>query len=231
MIFRKEINDFAPSQRASMLLLIALLSCLAASSAFTQKLPSQDPGHQENARIAGLKYSVPKRFDLKRAGDASIAIMKHQEYQLTLFVTVPAQPITNDYLIKLSNTLAPQVFSAEENFAWKVIPNASGSKVSKYQKGAGNTKGFNGKKFIQTDYIIIKVHGQYVLAGYVTALGGDRDGKFLFDLDGVAGSSMPGWYAQAHIIASLTGERYAAINPGTLLTADPRTGAPIKSRQ
>jgi hypothetical protein len=37
----------------------------------------------------------------------------------------------------------------------------------------------------------------------------------LFELKGVGGMSMPGWYAQAHILASVTGEKYEDINPGT----------------
>jgi hypothetical protein len=49
----------------------------------------------------------------------------------------------------------------------------------------------------------------------------NADAKWLFDLDGSAGMSMPGWYAQAHIIASVTGEKYERINPGTELIAVP----------
>ena len=35
---------------------------------------------------------------------------------------------------------------------------------------------------------------------------------------------MPGWYAQAHIIASVTGEKYEQINPGTVISG------PIKKK-
>jgi hypothetical protein len=33
--------------------------------------------------------------------------------------------------------------------------------------------------------------------------------------------SMPGWYAQAHVIASITGEKYERINPGTEIIGTP----------
>lgn len=79
-------------------------------------------------------------------------------------------------------------------------------------------------KFVQTDYLTLKVKGRDVVVGYITQLGPDRNAKFLFNLKGVAGGSMPGWYAQAHLIASLTGEKYEEINPGTVING------PIKKK-
>ena len=69
--------------------------------------------------------------------------------------------------------------------------------------------------------VTVKVKWLEVLVGYIIKLGQDRDAKFLFNLKGVGGLSMPGWYAQAHIIASVTGEKYEEINPGTVITETP----------
>ena len=54
-----------------------------AYSAWAQ-LPSQDPGHKEYAEVAGVKFSVPKRFDLQKPSDQNIAFMLRAEYGLGL---------------------------------------------------------------------------------------------------------------------------------------------------
>lgn len=36
-------------------------------------------------------------------------------------------------------------------------------KVSDFQIGRGNTKGFNGRKFVQTDYMLIDVKGRRMM--------------------------------------------------------------------
>jgi hypothetical protein len=185
------------------------------------QLPSQDPGHKEDAEVAGVKFSVPNKFNLEKSSDSRVAFMRHEKYDLALFVAVPEKQTDDDYLIKLSDTLVSLQFPDEKNFKWKVLPFVSESKVSKYQTATGNTKGFNQKRFFQTDYKVLKVKDREIIVGYVTKLGQDKDAKFLFDLKGPGGLSMPGWYAQAHIIASVTGEKYEEINPGAFIQGTP----------
>jgi hypothetical protein len=195
-----------------------MLCCVAASA----QLPSQDPGHKEDAEVAGVKFSVPNSFNLEKSSDSRVAFMRHKEYDLALFVTVPGQQIDHKYLTSLSNTLVSLLFPKEKDFRWKLLPRESVRKVSKFQTAGGNSKGFNGKKFFQTDYIIVKVKDQEVLVGYITQLGQfSNNAKYLFDLEGVGGGSMPGWYAQAHILASITSEKYEDINPGTVIRVTP----------
>jgi len=191
-----------------------------AYSAWAQ-LPSQDPGHKSFAEVAGLKFSVPKRFVLRTPTTENIAFMLRAEYRLGLFVAVPEGAINDKYLTELSNMLASKLLPKERAFQWKLISEDSSTKVSDFQIGRGNTKGFNGKKLVQSSYILVEVRGRKVLVGYINTHGDDTDSKWLFDLDGSAGMSMPGWYAQAHIIASVTGEKYERINPGTELIAVP----------
>src|SRR6202022_3893954 len=66
---------------------------------------------------------------------------------------------------------------------------------------------FNSKKLVQIDYILLNVKGRAVIVGYLNNLGRDADAKYLFDLKGPAGMSIPGWDAQAHIISSETGKK------------------------
>jgi hypothetical protein len=201
---------------------VGLLSVFlfVAYSAWGQ-LPSQDPGHKEYSEVAGVKFSVPKRFVVQKPSTQNVAFMLRAEYGLGLFVAVPDGPVNDRYLTDLSNVLASKLLPKEPGFQWKLFSETSSTKVSDFQIGRGNTKGLNGKKLVQTTYILVEVKGRRVLVGYITTHGHDTDAKWLFDLDGSAGMSMPGWYAQAHIIASVTGEKYERINPGTELIAVP----------
>jgi hypothetical protein len=125
-------------------------------------------------------------------------------------------------LTSLSNTLVSQLFPKEKDFRWKLLSSAPDSKVSKFQTASGSTKGFNGEKFFQIHYITVRVKDYEILVGYITQLGQfANNAKYLFDLNGVAGMSMPGWYAQAHILASVTGEKYEEINPGAEIIGTP----------
>ena len=199
--------------------LVFVLLCGASLSA---QLPSQDPGHKQDTEVAGVKFSVPKSFNLEESSDSRVAFMRHIKYDLALFVAVPEGPVDDKYLTDLSNVLVSQLFPKEKEFVWKLLAGAPDTKVSKFQSASGNTKGFNSKKLFQTDFIAVKVGDREILVGYITQLGQyNNDARYLFERQGVAGMSMPGWYAQAHILASITGEKYADINPGTYIQAMP----------
>src|SRR5215813_1145753 len=182
--------------------LFALL--LIVASSVSAQLPSQDPGHKEYAEVAGVKFSVPKRFDLQKSSDHNIAFMLRAEYGLGLFVAVPDGKFDDAYLTNLSNIVAAKLFPQDSGFNWKTLPHPLSEKVSDFEVATGNTKGFIPKKLVQTDYIVLNVNERNVIVGYVNRLGGDSDAKYLFDLKGPAGMSMPDWYAQAHVIASIT---------------------------
>lgn len=202
--------------------LVSFVCVVMSFGSATAQLPSQDPGHKEDAEVAGVKFSVPNGFNLEKSSDSRVAFMRHKQYDLALFVAVPEAQVDDKYLTSLSNTLVLQLFPKEKDFQWKMLPSESESNVSRFQTADGNTKGFNGKKFFQTDYITVKVKDREILVGYITQLGQyGNNAKYLFDLTGVGGMSMPGWYAQAHILASVTGEKYEDINPGTVIRTTP----------
>ena len=202
--------------------LVSLVFVVLSLGSASAQLPSQDPGHKEDAEVAGVKFSVPNSFNLERLTNSRVAFMRHKQYDLALFVAVPQNQVDDAYFTNLSNTLVAQLFPKEKTFRWKLLPSTSDRKISKFQTVSGNTKGFNERKFFQTDYIAVKVKDREILVGYITQLGQyDNSAKYLFDLKGAGGMSMPGWYAQAHILASVTGEKYEEINPGTYIRATP----------
>lgn len=196
-----------------------LVLCLSSSAA---QLPSQDPGHKEDAQFAGVNFSVPNGFNLEKSAEPRIAFMRHKKYDLALFVAVPEGAADDNYLTSLSNSLVSHLSPNDKEFRWKMLLDGPDSKVSKFQTASGSTKGFNGKKFFQIHYITVNVKDHQFLVGYITQLGQHGNNqRFLFESEGEGGMSMPGWYAQAHILASITGEKYAEINPGTVIRADP----------
>ena len=194
--------------------MVPIVVCCVFTSVFAQ-LPSQDPGSKQKTEIAGVKFSVPKGFNLEAGSDSRVAFMRHNKYSLALFVAVP-NSVDDKYLTALSTTLVSQLFPEEKDFKWKLSPGEPDKKVSRFQVADGSTKGFNNKRLFQTHYITVNVNGREILVGYITELGEfSNNAKYLFGLDGPGGMSMPGWYAQAHILASITGEKYEQINPGT----------------
>ena len=203
-------------------LLLGFVLVVSVFRAASAQLPSQDPGHREDSAVAGVRFSVPNSFILRRTSDLRVAFMRHKKYELGLFVAVPEKQVDDAYLTSLSNKLVSQLFPKGKGFRWKVLPTTSDSKVSKYETASGSIKGFNNEKLFQIHYITVRVNDHDILVGYVTQLGQyATNARYLFDLDGIAGMSMPGWYGQAHVLASVTGEKYEEINPGTEIRVTP----------
>lgn len=206
-------------KHARVLLMVSFV--LMSVSSVCAQLPSQDPGSKQKTAIDGVKFSVPRNFNLEASSDPRVAFMRHEKYDLALFVALPNKTDDN-YLTALSNTLVSQLFPTEKEFRWKLSPLDEDGKVSRFQTVSGSTKGFNNKRAFQTHFIAIKVDGREILVGYIIQIGQwNNDAKALFEREEESGMSMPGWYAQAHTIASITGEKYKEINPGTVIKGSP----------
>ena len=207
--------------RQVLIVLCFVIFGVASSSAQTP-LPSQDPGHKYNAQIADVKFSVPKGFNLEQSSDPRVAFMRDKKYDLAMFVAVPETQVDEKYLTALSNTLVSQMSPKEKDFHWKLKTETVEEKVSKFQSSSGSTKGFNNNRFFQTHYITVVLNNREILVGYVTKGGQDsNEARYLFEREEASVMSMPGWYAQAHILASVTGEKYERLNPGTVIRAVP----------
>jgi hypothetical protein len=181
-----------------------------------------DPGHKAFSEIAGVKFSIPNNFDLHQpAPAADVAYMYDSRLGIGLYVAVPEKPVNGEYLLSLSKTLAAHVFPKAKDFEWKaVVYYGQGNSVSKFQTASGVSKGLNGKTYIQVDYLAVSAGNREVLIGYVTQSLNypGSSSRSLFDAEGAGGMSMSAWYAQAHVIASVTGEKYKELSPGTSVT-------------
>jgi hypothetical protein len=182
----------------------------------------QDPGHKEYLSINGLRFSLPNDFDTRRLkATDQIIYVPHEEYDLGLFVAVPDKAVNAEYIRELSALVASYLFPKEKpGYSWKRLEDYW--KVSKFEFGGGMMQGFNGRRRVLVQYRQIRVSGREAIAGYTFGLGRGSEAKRLFEKN-LGGDSMPGWYAQAHVIASITGEKYKEINPGTSFISAPPT--------
>ena len=184
------------------IVLLTLSMLLTISSSSAQQMPERKPV----AEIAGVKFTVPQSFKLEQSSDTRVAFMRHATQQIALFVALPEHQVDDKYLIDLSNNLVSRLFPQQNDFAWKVQQRISDRRVSRYQTNGGTTKGLNAKRFVQTDYVIVKAHGNEVVVGSIATFGEEREAKFLFDLEGREYSFF-GWQALFQLIASVTGEK------------------------
>jgi len=208
--------DAACSLTTSLAFLLILLFSFS-NEAQTMKT---DPGHKQNVMLGDVRFSCPNGYNVQQEHTSNgIGFMRHGEYDLGLFVTVLGKSVNADYIKELSMAVSSYLFpNGKTKYSWKRIDGYH--KVSKYEINGGGVQGFNGQRRVCVQYRQLKVQGTEIIVGYVFELGGGELARLLFERN-LAGDSMPGWYAQAHIIASITGEKYEEINPYGGFTAAP----------
>lgn len=180
---------------------------------------NQDPGHKEYLSINGLRFSSPNSFDTGRLKSTEqVMYVPHEEYDLGLFVAVPVKPVDADCVRELSTLVASYLFPKNRaEYSWKKLEGYR--KVSKFEVSGALMQGFNGRQRVLVQYRQIRVNGREAIVGYTFGLGRGTEAKQLFEQN-LGGDSMSGRDAQAHVIASITGEKYKEINPGTFSTIE-----------
>ena len=183
--------------------IVVAIFMLALNGSSAQQMFSQEA--ERDAEIAGVKFAVPKDFKLESVA-AGVAFLRHETSKLALFVAVPQQQVSEQYLSDLSDTLVKQLLPQQNGFAWKVLPRNSDRKVSVNQTGEGTVKGLNAKTYVQADYVVLTSNGRVLIVGSIAPFGDERTARFLFDHEGRE-YSFAGWRALFQLIASITGER------------------------
>jgi len=181
---------------------------------------NQDPGHKSYLFVGGVKFSCPRDFACERSRSDGVAVyIRHQQYNLELVLGIDAKEVP-ELTENLARTATSHLFPKQHDFSWKQLPQdaelASGKRASKFETGRAGLQGYNGLQRVVFQCRTIKVKDKEVIVGYLLGVGRGPQARELFDQN-LGGDSMPGWYAQAHIIASLTGEKYTDINPGTVI--------------
>jgi hypothetical protein len=212
----KRVSQLGIHLRAGALLIFAFTLMPLSGDASAQTF-NQDPGHSAFLTVENVKFSCPKDFICTRSRTEGPAIyIAHQEYDLELVVGLASKGA--DSIEQLARVAASHVFPKQQApYSWKKLDmteQVGGERVSKFETGSGGLQGFGGKQRVVFKFRQVRVKDQEVIVGYLFGLGRGSEAKALFERN-LAGDSMLGWYAEAHIIASLTGEKYTDINPGT----------------
>jgi hypothetical protein len=210
--------------RASALVIFLFAVMLFGGGASAQML-DQDPGHSRFLMLEDVEFSCPKGFACARSrADGGAIFIPDRKYDLELVVGIASKDAGADWIEQLARFAASHVFPKERaEFSWKQLSadelRLTENRVSKFETGSGGLQGFNGQQRVMFKYRQIQVKEKVVIVGYLLGLGRGAEAKTLFEQN-LGGDSMPGWYAEAHIIASLTGEKYTDINPGTVIIGE-----------
>lgn len=198
-------------------LIVALVSL--AGTNLAQSIQT-DPGHKEQLSIGSLRFSCPNHFNIEpQVAGGEFVYLRHDKYDLGLFLASPGVNVGQEYIRKHASVLSSYLHPNERgNYKWKRVDDYT--KVSKFEVGGGKFQGYNGQQRVCLQYRELRVGAGIVLVGYIFELGGGDLAKPLFERN-LAGDSMPGFYAQAHIIASITGEKYDEINKGLIVAPPP----------
>jgi hypothetical protein len=201
------------------LFFLAVFTLLIVASSKAQSMNS-DPGHKEYVSLGEIQLSCPNEFNVQRQHtNDTLAYMQHKEYELALFVAVANQKVDSEYIKQLASTLSAYLLPKDKpSYKWK--PLDAYQKMSQFESGGEQIQGFNGKHRLCVQYRKLKVQGKEILVGYLFTFGDGDLAKELFDRN-LGGDSMPGSYAQAHIIASITKEKFENLTRGGLISAPP----------
>lgn len=198
---------------------LTVFTLLVVGSSKAQSMNS-DPGHKEYVSLADVQFSCPKEFNVQRPQtNDTLAYMQHKEYELALFVTIPNQKVDSEYIKQLASTLSAYLLPKDKpSYKWKRLD--AYQKMSQFESGGEQIQGFNGKHRLSVQYRKLQIQGKEILVGYLFTFGDGDLAKMLFDRN-LGGDSMPGSYAQAHIIASITKEKFENLTRGGLISAPP----------
>lgn len=114
--------------------------------------------------------------------------------------------VDDGYINQLALSASSRLYPNEQaNYSWKRLDGYL--KESKFEVGSGQIQGFNGQQRVFLSYRQLQVREKSVIVGYVFGMARSKEDKLLFEQN-LGGDSMPAQYAQMHIIASITDEKY-----------------------
>lgn len=191
------------SKTILILTVIALLaSCLSGSA---QHASTAADRLNRAYQVSGVKFTVPKGFRLQQDPHDSFAIMRHEKEDLALFVAVPTnQELSDVDLMSLSKKAISKLVLNEEEFKWK-ISRHSEPKLSSRQSFRGVTKGLNNQRYVQTDFVVLKVQQRQIVLGSVSMSNISNEAQHFFDVEGYEYSTS-GWEGLFELISAVTGE-------------------------
>ena len=176
---------------------------------------STDPGSAGFYTVGGIRFSIPKGFRvLNKMSNADTSVLSNKKYAAGLIVKRVESKLSEKDAASLGSTVLQNCFSDNASFEWKRLE--GDKEISKLEIQTERLLGFNGKGQALFQFRVVEAKGRKALVGYFAYPPARPDDKERFDKG--LGFDPPGDYAQAHIIASVTGESYdSIIQPGGIL--------------
>lgn len=161
---------------------------------------------RETGAIGKIKFSIPAGFQLQPPRDSDVAIMKANTYEGGLFIATleRSTPSEND-LLGISGYLVAEFFPQQTGFSWKVLPKTSIPKLSVHQRNQFVVKAVNENKFVQAEFVLLRLQKKNFLVGLVTRFGSERESRFLYEVDGTE-YSFQGWRGLSELLDSIKAE-------------------------
>ncbi|MEP7076132.1 MAG: hypothetical protein ABI878_09990 [Acidobacteriota bacterium] len=197
--------------KLSLLVLIVLLGLFAVAPAQdeTVEVSKLDPGRKVSSTIAGIRYSVPKGFDIEKSPYPRTVFLRGKDSTAIFISTTDSRP-DNKTLNDIASNVATEFAPAEQAFRWKPT-GVDEEPASTFEIKGGSAKGQSkAKKVVQLYYKIIKNKTKFLTIGYIMDFGDETAAQsdFAFTSDGPVGGSMAAWYALTHVIVSVTSEKF-----------------------
>lgn len=173
------------------------------------EVSSSDPGRKVSSTIAGIRFSVPKGFDIEKSPYPRTTFLRGKDSTAMFIVVTDSRP-DNKTLNDIASNIATEFAPSEQVFKWKPT-GIDEEPASTFEVKGGSAKGQSkAKKVVQLYYKVLKNKNKFLTVGYIMDFGDETAAQsdFAFTSDGIAGASMPAWYALTHVIVSITGEKF-----------------------
>jgi hypothetical protein len=190
------------------LLIYLTLSMTVSHAVAGQVAQPSDPGSAGMETVGGLRFSCPNRFRRSDVLSTSkIAYLMDDGSSIGLIVRKIHGKLNEKESRALASEVVGQYLVEDATIQWKSLDR--GDAISKYEIQTESFLGFNGTKLVLFQFRIVEAKGQKIMVGYFASPSPRGDEKERFNQG--EGFSCNCDDAQAHVIASITGETFESI--------------------
>jgi len=191
------------------LLTALILSMIVGNSAAGQAQQTSDPGSAGMETLGGLRFSCPYRFRRSDVLSTSkIVYLMDDGSSIGLVVRKISGKLSEKESRALASEIVGQYLVEDATIQWKSLERDDA--ISKHEIQTERFLGFNGTKLVLFQFRIIEAKGQKIMVGYFASPSPRGDEKERFGQGENFSCNCDD--AQAHVIASITGEPFESIS-------------------
>jgi len=189
-------------------LFICVISSIAVGHGARSFPQSSDPGSASMETVGGLKFSCPNRFRRSDVLSTSkIAYLMDDRAEIALVVKKVHGRLNEKESRALASEIVGPYLVDDLSIQWKSLDRDD--PISKNEIQTERMLGFNGTKLVLFQFRIIEAKGQKIIVGYFASPSPRGNEKERFNHGEAFDCNCDD--AQAHVIASITGEPFDSI--------------------